>query len=243
MSSKRGTYSMFCIICIGMIFTNICFSQGGERTKEGSGMGYFMIGFQNSDIDAIGSRLEDNGYPSLSDRFLTLGGGGQGMINKLLIGGEGHALIGESTTQNHVKTQISGGFGLFNIGYAAVATKQMRLYPMLGLGGGGLSLSLLDKSEVPTFDQVLKNPKRGAQLSTAGFLLSLSLGADYLFIMEENADGIGGLIFGVRLGYMFAPVKGDWLLDDVEISEGPEIGVTGPFIRLAIGGGGWSYKK
>ena len=56
---------------------------------------------------------------------------------------------------------------------------------------------------------------------------------------ECDEKGKGGMVLGVRAGYTFSPFKGDWNMDDLEISGAPETGITGPYIRLMIGGGGF----
>ena len=60
--------------------------------------------------------------------------------------------------------------------------------------------------------------------------------------MGEEKNEIWGMAFGLRIGYTFSPIKGDWKLEDNDVSGGPDIGVTGPYLKLMIGGGGKSKK-
>jgi len=46
-------------------------------------------------------------------------------------------------------------------------------------------------------------------------------------------------VFGLRAGYTLSPFKRDWQMDELEISDAPEMGMTGPFIRFMFGGGGF----
>lgn len=62
---------------------------------------------------------------------------------------------------------------------------------------------------------------------------------DYLLKFAEDETGKGGMLLGLRAGYTFSPVKSGWNMDDLEISGAPKIGITDPFIRLMIGGGGF----
>ncbi|MDW7681339.1 MAG: hypothetical protein SCK70_12295 [bacterium] len=48
---------------------------------------------------------------------------------------------------------------------------------------------------------------------------------------------------GVRTGYTVSAFKGDWELNGIEISDAPEIGITGPYIRPLIGGDGFNKKN
>lgn len=215
------------------------------HNKKGGGRGYFMFGGSIIDIKSLNSKLDSKGYPKFPDNFISLGGGGHGIIGKVIIGGEGHGLIGRETTggSKTYKTSISAGYGFFNFGYIVYSTKGLSVYPLLGLGGGGMSFKIVERETIPSFDDVLNNPKRSANLSTSGFLLNLALGTDYLLKLEEDKKREGGLVFGLRIGYTFALIKGSWKMDGIEISGGPEIGITGPYIRLMIGGGGSGKSK
>lgn len=228
-----------------MGFLTFSLAQSQETriaVKKRGGMGYFMFGGSIIDINSLNSRLENKGYSKLSNNFISFGGGGHGIINKVIIGGEGHGLIGKETTSGNYKTSLNCGYGFFNLGYIIYSTRNFNIYPLLGLGGGGMSLKIVERG-TPSFDEVLDNPKRSTELSTGGLLIHLSVGTDYLLKKVCGCgEGEGGLVFGLRVGYILAPFKGDWEMDGLDISEGPEIGITGPYIRLMIGFGGFGKR-
>ena len=219
--------------------------QGQEATASSNqtgGMGYFMLGGGKLDIDALNTQLESTGHSTLSDNFISFGGGGHSLKGRLIIGGEGHGLSAQDTESGDYTIAIGAGYGFFNIGYSLYSTGTLNLYPILGIGGGGLSVRIMEKGTSPSFNQVLNNPKRGVDLSTGGWLLNLALGTDYIFAMEKDKRGQGGFALGLRIGYVFAPIKGDWAMDGMDISGGPDLGITGPYIRLMIGGGGFGVR-
>jgi len=235
--------SLIIVAVTSFLLVNI--AQGQEirasAKKEGRKMGYFMFGGNIIDIKTLNSKLKNKGYSELSDNFISLGGGSHRIINRVIIGGEGHRLIGREVTSKGYRTSIDIGYGFFNSGYILYSVSDLRIYPLLGLGGGGMNLNIVEKDS-PSFDEILTNPKRGATLSTGGFLLNLAVGADYLLKLAEDEEGRGGLIFGLRAGYIFAPIKGDWEMDGIGISGGPQAAITGPYIRIMIGGGGIAVK-
>jgi len=226
-----------CVSSIWALIAIFVFSCAVTRAQEGGGMGYFMVGSSIMDVKALNSRLEGKGYPALSDKFVSLGGGGHGIIGRAIIGGEGHGLIGEEVTTGSYKVSIGAGYGLFNAGYIVYSTDSLRVYPLLGIGGGGIELSIVEKGS-PSFDETLDNPRRMAVLSTGGLLLQFALGTDYLLKLGGTKKERGGLVFGLRLGYSFAPIKGGWSMDGIGISDAPRVGITGPYIRLILAGGG-----
>lgn len=233
------------VVVVSILFVNN--SQGQEiatSAKEGGGMGYSMFGTSRIDIEDLNAKLESKGYSSIPDNFFSVGGGGHSIINnRLIIGGEGHALLGEEVTTGNKKNSIYIVYGFFNLGYILYSVQELRVYPLLGLGGGGMNLNITEEVTSLSFDEVLDNPKRGVELSTDGFLVNLAFGIDYLLKLGEDEKGKGGLVLGLRAGYTLSPFKSDWTTDKIEISGAPETAITGPYIRLMIGGGGISKKK
>lgn len=208
--------------------------------KKG-GKGYFLVGNRTLDIKGLNSRLKNAGYATLSDKSTSLGGGGHCVIkNKWIIGGEGHSFLGDEVSSGNYKISLKGGYGFFKLGYVLYSKKNWQIYPMLGLGGGGMEFQILAK-EAPPFNEILGNPQRGVELSTGGFLLNLSLGINYHWILKTDEKCEGGLVFGLCFGYTWAPSK-SWELDEKKISGGPRVGITGPYFTIIIGGGGRCKK-
>ena len=108
---------------------------------------------------------------------------------------------------------------------------------LVGLGGGQLNLKMTDLSG-PSFEDVLTNPGRSAELSTAGFLIDLGVSVDVVAGRVHHHGGRGGALLGVRAGYILAPVKGDWQLADGDITGGPRMGMEGAYVRAMLGFGG-----
>ena len=226
------------MVVLGLGLFGVGLSQIQAGT-QGGGMGYFMSSLNYIDLDKLNSDLKNYSYPELSSCFWAIGGGGHGIIrNKIIIGGEGYALMGDEVSNNTYEVSISGGYGFFDVGYIVYSAKTFRIYPLIGLGAGGLDLEIVKKESSLSFDDTLKSPQRIADLSTGAFLLNLALGADYLLPFAEDKAGRGGLVLGIRVGYIFAPYKSDWEMEGLDISDGPELGITGPYLRIIIGGGG-----
>lgn len=225
------------VVFVVSFFTNVSYCQKIKViTKEG-GRGYFMFGGSAIEIKDLNSRLEAQGYSKISDNFFSFGGGCHRIIGRVIIGGEGHRLIGKEVTSKNYKTSLEAGYGFFNLGYIVYSTEKLKVYPLVGLGGGRMTLNIVEKGTSPSFDDVLNNPRRGVELSTGSFLLNFALGADYLLRFDKDEKGEGGLIFGLRLGYIFAPSRGDWKMGEVDIFGAPDASITGPYIRLMIGCG------
>ncbi|MBC8179914.1 hypothetical protein H8E88_02210 [candidate division KSB1 bacterium] len=240
---KKTKLYLICLLILSLIFSSYAFAQ--EKTKKsGGGRGYSIMGLSVLNIDDLNSRLKSAGYPEFSNNFFSIGGGGHGIINKLIIGGQGGALlVGEETTKlgkDIFNSTLVGGYGFFDIGYIALSKKGFNIYPMLGVGFGGLTFKIAEDSS-PKFDNLLSDPQRSVELNYGGLLLNVSLGVDYLIKFAEDKTGTGGLIVGLQAGYMLAPFTHDWKMDENDVTGGPDIGFNGPYIKFLFGGGGMSY--
>jgi hypothetical protein len=240
---NKTKLTLICLFVLFLIFSSISFAQEKAK-KSGGGRGYCMMGWSMLDLDELNSRLKSKGYTEFSNSFFSIGGGGHGIINKLIIGGQGGTLIGGDETVNlnasTFKTFVIGGYGLFDVGYLVYSKKGLNVYPMLGMGGGGLTFTIREIS-TPSFEDLLENPKRKVELIYGGFLVNISLGVDYMIKFAEDEKGTGGLIVGFKAGYMLAPFTHDWKMDDNDVTGGPDVGFNGPYVKLMFGGGGMSH--
>ncbi len=228
------------VLLSALIFTVPYISAQEKENRKNEGRGYFMVGGSRLNVKPLNNRFREHDYSSLSENFLTIGGGGYGVMRRFLIGGEGHGYIGSDASSQTYRASVMGGAGFFNIGYSVYSENNWLIYPMIGLGFGGVQLNIRERT-TPSFDDLIEDPGHGSNLFTGGFLMSFSLGTDYLMILRENDKKAGGIVIGLRAGYTFAPMTGDWMLDEQRIGRGPKIGLTGPFLRLSFGGGG--FKK
>ncbi|MFQ6093056.1 MAG: hypothetical protein ACE5OR_10305 [bacterium] len=212
----------------------------GTETTKGGGVGVFMFGWNGFDVDELRSKLRESGFEGLEKKDFTYGGGGYGLVGeRILLGGEGYGFE-QVVFSDSVKATLGGGYGFFDVGYVVLSRRGIQVYPMIGIGGGGMDLRLAARNGTPQFDEVLENPRREATLSVGGLLLQCALGVDYFLSLGGNERAQGGLIFGLRLGYTFASSKGDWSMKDADVIGGPDARITGPYIHFAIGGAGFN---
>jgi hypothetical protein len=124
-----------------------------------------------------------------------------------------------------------------------VKRREVHVYPLVGVGGGGVQRKIAEGG-VLNFDQVLANVPRSARVTKGAFLAQVGTGADRLFVLrtrERNGrHEEGGLVLGVRAGYVFAPAQGQWVLEGTRVGNGPDVGLSGPYVHFMIGGGGRS---
>jgi hypothetical protein len=207
-------------------------------------MGYFSLGFHVNDMKDFQARLDHSGlgYPVQAKSFLSIGGGALFCSRGLVVGGEGLALICPGRAGGGYRTSLSGAYGLIQVGYAVVNAERFTLYPLLGFGGGAFTWRVQRDIVPASFEETIVRPEMGASLLNASFVLQAVLGADYWLSLGHGDRRTGCLVIGLRLGYTYSPYGGNWELQmhdqASELSGGPTLGITGPFLRLVMGWGG-----
>ena len=237
MKGKIAVTTVVALIVLAFISPTLLYSN--EGAVKGGGGGGFMFGLNRFDLTKLSTKLEAKGFEALEKNSFSFGGGGYGIIReKILLGGEGHGSQ-QNIFSDTLKASIGAGYGFFDVGYVVFSKSSFKLFPMIGLGGGSINLNITERGVTPTFDEILENPGREVNISTGGILLQLGVGMDYFLKLGEDEEGEGGLLFGIRAGYTYAPTKADWKMEDMDILGGPDAGVTGPYVHLVVGGGGF----
>ena len=158
-----------------------------------------------------------------------------------MLGGEWTGLIMGDDEHEGRKVGLGGGYGTLGLGYVVDLSPRVRVYPRLGLGGGGMGLWIESRADAVDFDEVLANPDRHSEradstrqtvLSRGSALLDLGAGADFL-----PGGWARGLVIGVRLCYLAAPSGSGWGLYERDARGGPAATFTGPYFRVVLGGG------
>jgi hypothetical protein len=240
-SPLRLAFASILVLCLGALTTVQAQDHDHDHETENASMkaqgaGFFAIGTQFTDLAPLNDRLAGAGYPTFASEMVSLGGGGYGVVaDRLMLGGEGHGLITADGTFQGRTVSVGGGYGLFNLGYLFRPTPKLRVYPQVGVGGGGLQLEIGSAGDADQFDDILQNPSRSATVGQASFLVSLGGGLEYRF---GDPGKEGGVQLGLRAGYVISALNSDWQLDEESLGGGPDATMQGPFVRLTIGGVG-----
>ena len=232
-------------ILAGLFFLSAFLSTGYTKCKnseKGPGIGYFEIGAVSVDLSNLNAVLHTSGYPKLSPRFFSYGGGGLSFVDRFVIGGEGIGFFKSSVTGNGNKLSLSGGYGVFEMGYRLFKTRKTSLYPLFGIGGGGLNLRVTEQNLSSNFSELLKHPAGNVQFSSGEFLMDLGLGGCWLLGSKEKKGRVGGFLVGFRVGYLVAPFRQNWKLQDVSVLDAPKTSFSGPYFMIAIGAGSQKMK-
>ena len=149
-----------------------------------------------------------------------------------MLGLEGHTIFKKSRDSTAGPLSLSGGLGFFDVGSVLHADSKSRFYALFGIGAGAVHLALQGIS-AGTFGGILTGQAERVKITTSGFLLKVSVGADRIMKFYGNTR----IMLGIRGGVILAPGNPGWELGYEEIVGGPKTALTGPFVRLVFGCG------
>jgi len=240
MKMKSRNLYIFVVLVIGFVLIHYPSDllACGDSNNDG-GMGYFMFGGSSIDLSDLNRHLTRNGYSEFSERMYAIGGGGHFVVGDFVIGGQGFGIIARDVSSGDFNLSLESGYGTFDLGYIIWSPGHFKIFPMIGVGYGGMELKIVERWPSAPFDEVLENPRRNVTLQTGGMVLDFSLATTYTIDFSDDEDSEGGFILGVRAGYTLFPFKSDWKMDEINVPEGPEVGITGPYFHVLIGFGGF----
>ncbi len=216
-------------------------SQVSEKKTKESRL-FFTCGWQKMNLGDLNTALISRGYAGFSEDYLTIGVYGYSARGRFITTVESYLIFPDETTGGSYATRFSGDSGCLSLGYLLTPESELNIYPLAGIGWGHLSFRI-SETGTPAFAEILDNPRRSSSLKRTSLILDLGLCLDHLIIFSKGNRKGPSLAFGVRVGYMFAPYKKDWHLFDRKVSNGPEAGFEGFYIRGLLGIGGYRKKK
>lgn len=111
------------------------------------GAGHFFVGSTYINFNSLNNYLKSNQLPAFSSNCLNMGGGGFGVIDDFVIGGEGGVVSASKVANVNGNADISAAYGMFSCGYVLPIRSKLIVYPMTGLawGGSGLIINYANK--------------------------------------------------------------------------------------------------
>ena len=196
-----------------------------------------MFGGSRFDLDELDELLVARGFNHLESEDFAAGFGFYRLVHdRIIIGVE--TLNAEQIVFNgQTKATANVNYAGLDIGYVVLDSNNLRVFPLLGIGRGGVSLQMLERSATPTFDELLAQPLRESESSSGGLLLQFAVGADYFLKLSRQPHRRGGILLGVRAGVSYKPAESSWERERGDVLGGPDVDPSGAFVRFIIGGG------
>lgn len=213
-----------------------------RRARLG-GIGFMQLGTHIGPVADIAGTLRDS--EALGDRAVspgfgyTIGGGGRALLlRRLVIGGRGFGLFTPRVGGDRGFANITAGGGGFELGVAAVNRDGWLLIPYVGGGAGGVTLEVANESDAPlTIADDESIPRDGRRTYDAGFgYVEFGLATHRLLFF-----GSGGFALGMDVGGIMSVGAQNWSTGSRNLDGIDRPKLSGAFLRLTIGGGGFSF--
>ena len=224
---KHFLILLFCLI------STLSFSQ---ITRGGAGA--FVIGTQilpSEELKAFNFLGEG---PELSTANISIGGYGYWQLNSFVIGMKGSGFFSSEQTDERYSYRRGGGMFAVDFGYKVINNDKLSLYPLIGIGGGGMTYSISDRRDV-LLDTGENPPIYQGTYSIANVLFDVGVRLEKSFGFESGDCGKGGGMVGLELGYLISPSTDNWkTASGASVVNGPDYSLSGFYIRLLVGGFG-----
>jgi len=235
----KSTYTTFIVAFSCLLFVSQVRAQDRPVMRHAGGGG-FTIGYGNMDVSPL-NQFIPAGVGSFDNHQLLLGGMGHGFLGNFVIGGSGSAIIGQKIKTGPYNYSLGGGVGTFDFGYLVVNKPKLRVFPLLGVGGGGYGLQITQNNSVSAAD-IRTSPSREINISQGGFVLDFSLNLNVIpvLVYDERDRSYGGFMTGLKVGYLYGFPSSNWRYSGGDVTGGPDFGLNMFYVKLIIGGFGYS---
>lgn len=213
-----------------------------ETKPRYGGGGGFNIGYGYMDVSDL-QVFTPAGTPQFREDHLLMGGEGHAFLGNFVIGGGGMGLIGDQVKTDSLSISLGGGMGTFDIGYLIINGNKLKFFPMLGIGGNGYGLSIARNEDV-SVSEVAARPAREINISTGGVVLDISLNLNAVPMLEYDPedDSYGGFMTGLKIGYLLGFPSSDWGFAGGDVIGGPRFGLNMVYAKLVLGGFGFDAR-
>lgn len=226
-----------------LLFLSVRMQAQDNPKVQTSGSGGFTIGYGNMDVSGL-QKFIPEGTGNFNDQHLLIGGTGHGFIGNIVIGGSGSGMIGSELSTDSFKYSLGGGYGTFDLGYLIVNKEKIKVYPMFGIGGGGYGIQISENQNL-SVSEIVSNPSREINVSAGRFIFDFSFNLDLIPALDYNEDtgAYGGLMTGLKVGYIYSLPSSGWSYSGGAINGGPDFGFNMIYAKLIIGGFGYNKNK
>jgi hypothetical protein len=225
------------LICLLMLFF-FCAEEGRSQR-----LAAICLGGNSLDLEDLNRSLSNKNLGQLDNNNLCLEGFGTGLLGEHLLVGFEAGGFWQKSRSDSVLTKLSGVDAYLDVGYLFQLSEQIETYPFVGVGLGWMLLKLVPDQAGLTFGEVLSSPRRISKLTSSGLVFNFGAGLHWLVYQRISEYTTENWYVGLRVGYKYMPNPSSWSMEDLEISGGPKVSFTGPYIYFYLGWGPEDEEK
>ena len=235
---------------VGIALSTSASGVAAKPPAEWGGFGYATVGGMVGDWSKLEGALDGpeafgNAF-DVSPLALQVGGGGKALLGQwFLLGGKGMGWFVGGDRRDDAEMSLSGGGGGFDFGVAVYNRHLTLFYPYVGVGGYALSFDVANgRDRDLRFGDATVGPGQTRAFSTGFFTADFGIGIQRMMFFGRRDDlSDGGFLAGFEGGLLVPLVKGA-LVDDADqrVAGVADFGLSGVYLRLTLGGGGFSFS-
>ena len=198
---------------------------------------YVSAGLSTINAGNLNSTLTANNYLAFPGSSWSFGTGTRNINGRIMMGSEGNfTLDNKNFNGNGFNSYLSSTFNMIlNAGYVVYSTENIKIYPFAGAGIGRVNMDIIKNEKTPTFNEILAKPERGVPVSNTSAVVQVGVAADYLVPIGKSVPQKGGIIIGLKAGYVFSVYSTGFQLKGENLTGAPDINNNGAYIKLYVG--------
>lgn len=225
-----------------IVFGTASTAKARDEPRGWGGFGHAFAGMVAGDLGGYDTQLSaettlgSGAGPTVFGGML--GGGGRALLGRrIMLGGKGYALLTPTQSGAHGTARVTGGGGGLDVGVALYNRDRWLVYPYLGAQGFGLDLDVTNNSTQSRAIGEVRIPAGESRTFRTGFpMIEVGAGVQRLLF---RGDEHGGFMVGLELGFVYGFAGDAWQIDDMDVAGLGTPGLTGGYLRLTLGGGGF----
>lgn len=186
-----------------------------------------MLGYARFSLPELDHRFVAAGLPKVASSAMTVGFGVDLRAGRYLIGAGLQSLLGRSESDASYRTRTSGSQSQFDVGFAAIQTPRLSVYPVLGVGVANLAVNVKERGDF-TFNDGIAHPAREIGLSGTTALAHTGVLLERRLLLRGSEYSIS-----VRFGINHSIGSRTWGSAESRVTDGPG-GMRSTYTRIGF---------
>jgi hypothetical protein len=219
-------------------FISVLQAQENEQNWGSQLCGTFSVnfGYGNMDVSNLQGFVPQTYRVFNNDQF-ALGVSAHIIVNRYVMGINGFGIKGDRIKNDSTVTSLGGNKRTIELGYVLLEKKNLSIYPMIGIGMVSYGVNIVKNKNV-SVGEILLDPGQGIDVFMENFVADLSLNLNLypVLVLNKNKQRIGGVLTGLRIGYLYSLPNSIWFSQGGDVLGGPNFGMNMFYLKIKAGG-------
>lgn len=225
------------LVVLLLMTMNLQAQNDTTSTKKGWGWeqrgDFISFGLQFPKLDKLNTLLENNDYATLTEQYFPIGYGFIGSSGNFVTQFEIYFNNDNNSNEKSSTELFYWGWNV-SFGYDFIKNEKFNLYPLAGLSFDWTTIQITDDlSNKTQFNNYISSI--GNQIEIKNVNINSHLAGQFNFLPKIKKESEHRLIVGIRSGYLLPLFETIWLMNDIQLEDGPKINPGGLYVKLILG--------